>query len=98
MFGCMTRKIKNKSASMWNNVPPGSGTNRNGDLDLLAPGVNINSTTLLGDYTNRTGTSYSTPHVSGPDCLSNTCYQISYNGITLRFNTTSFSSFAASNL
>ena len=40
-------------------------TNRASILDLLAPGVNINSTSRTGGYTIMSGTSMATPHVAG---------------------------------
>ncbi|SDI32117.1 S8 family peptidase [Natribacillus halophilus] len=40
-------------------------TNTNDEIDLVAPGVNILSTYLDGGYARLTGTSMSTPHVSG---------------------------------
>ncbi|NJD77411.1 MAG: PGF-pre-PGF domain-containing protein [Candidatus Methanoperedens sp.] len=39
------------------------------DPDVVAPGVTINSTSYTGSYTNKSGTSMSTPHVSGAAAL-----------------------------
>jgi subtilisin family serine protease len=44
---------------------PWSSTNRGPEVDVAAPGVEIFSTNALGSYTVLSGTSMSTPHVSG---------------------------------
>ena len=44
-------------------------TNRGLNLDLLAPGVDINSSVLNGTYGQKSGTSMATPHVSGAALL-----------------------------
>jgi subtilisin family serine protease len=44
---------------------PWSSTNRGPEVDIAAPGVAIFSTNAAGSYTVLTGTSMSTPHVSG---------------------------------
>ncbi|MBS3157455.1 S8 family serine peptidase, partial [Candidatus Woesearchaeota archaeon] len=49
----------NKDGSIWGT------TSRNSLLDLLAPGVNINSTSYDGTYEEKSGTSMAAPHVAG---------------------------------
>ncbi len=50
--------------------------NRNIMTDLLAPGSSINSTTLGGSYSSASGTSMSTPHVSGAFALLQQFYKL----------------------
>jgi len=52
-----------KNDQIWN------GTNRASILDLLAPGVNINSTYMGNTFEMRSGTSAAAPHVSGAALL-----------------------------
>ncbi len=56
-----------------------SGTNRNNLLDLLAPGVSINSTSKSGGYETRTGTSMAAPHVAGAFAILSQLYRLQSN-------------------
>ncbi|MBC8593431.1 S8 family peptidase [Oscillospiraceae bacterium N12] len=53
----------------WQNGARWEDSNYGSDLDLVAPGVQIYTTTQNNDYENFTGTSASTPHVSGVAAL-----------------------------
>jgi subtilisin family serine protease len=54
------------AVSATNNLDlPWSHSNRGAEVDIAAPGVDIFSTTAYGSYTTLSGTSMSTPHVSG---------------------------------
>lgn len=44
---------------------PWSGNNINNEIDLFAPGVNINTSALNGSFASATGTSMAAPHVAG---------------------------------
>jgi subtilisin family serine protease len=46
-----------------------SFTNHDDNLDILAPGRNILTTNMLGDYELMTGTSFASPHVAGAAAL-----------------------------
>jgi len=50
--------------------------NRNAMTDLLAPGSSINSTIISGGYSSASGTSMSTPHVSGAFALLQQFYKL----------------------
>lgn len=57
----------NDTDNIWDSAP--NGTNRNYILDLMAPGVMINSTSFTGSYTQMSGTSMAAPHVAGAASL-----------------------------
>jgi len=50
--------------------------NRNSLIDIVAPGVSINSTSINGGYSLDSGTSSATPHVSGAFALLNQFYKL----------------------
>jgi subtilisin family serine protease len=59
-----------KNDQRWVNASyPGEGSNFGPKLELVAPGVDINSTWLNGDYHKETGTSMAVPHVTATAAL-----------------------------
>jgi subtilisin family serine protease len=63
--------IENATAVGWTTKSDtfDSGGNRNALVDMVAPGTDINSTGLNNDYTLKSGSSMSAPHVSGAAAL-----------------------------
>jgi len=59
----------NKSDQRWVNPATGEGSNFGRELELVAPGVNVNSTVLNGGYALMTGTSMACPHVAAAAAL-----------------------------